>query len=114
MTRLLKFYPNREAAFQLSIWFAQGFRLHYTRPSTFLSTKNLRSAVQFEQETLNKLNTEISLGRIFGPFSTLPISTLRISPIGVIPKSDGGWRLMTDLSSPLGNSVNFYISPHLA
>lgn len=54
------------------------------------------------------------MGRILGPFSKLPISTLRISPIGLSLKSDGGWRLITHLSYPPGNSVNSYIDPELS
>jgi hypothetical protein len=74
-------------------------------------TKNLRSVEQFRQDTLEKLQSEVSMGRILGPFSRLPISNLHISPIGLMPKSDGGWRLITDLSSPEGNSINYFISP---
>jgi hypothetical protein len=39
----------------------------------------------------------------------LPISNLRISPIGLVAKPDGVWRLITNLSAPEGNSVNSYI-----
>ena len=47
-----------------------------------------------------------------GPFQTLPISNLRTSPIGVVPKGDNsGWRLITHLSFPKFNSVNSFIDP---
>ena len=32
---------------------------------------------------------------IVGPFQNRPISNLRCSPIGVVPKKTGGWRLIT-------------------
>jgi hypothetical protein len=36
-----------------------------------------------------------------------------VSPIGLTPKDDGTWRLITNLSHPLGNSVNDFIDPEL-
>jgi hypothetical protein len=47
---------------------------------------------------LQKAENEINLGRIAGPFQNRPISNLRCSPIGVVPKKTGGWRLITHLS----------------
>ena len=40
------------------------------------------------------------MGRVLGPFSEKPISTLRISPIVLVEKPDNGWRLITHLSYP--------------
>lgn len=55
---------------------------------------------------------EVELGRVGGPFRDLPISNLRISPIGVVPKGDkSGWRFITHLSFPKFNSVNFFKDP---
>jgi hypothetical protein len=62
---------------------------------------------------LEKINKEIDLGRIAGPFTEKPISNLRLNPVGVVPKSNGGWRLISHLSSPLGESVNDFIDPNL-
>ena len=45
-----------------------------------------------------------------GPFTNIPISTLHISPIRVIPKSDGTWRLITNLSHPINDCINSYIN----
>ena len=49
------------------------------------------------------------MGRVLGPFSEKPISTLRISPIGLVEKPDNGWRLITHLSYPHQFSVNHFI-----
>jgi hypothetical protein len=49
------------------------------------------------------------MGRVLGPFSEKPISTLRISPIGLVEKPDNGWRLITHLSYPNQFSVNHFI-----
>ena len=65
-------------------------------------------------ETQIKLDKEIKMGRVFGPFSEKPISTLRISPIGLVEKPDHGWRLMiTHLSYPNQFSVNHFIDKDL-
>jgi hypothetical protein len=43
-----------------------------------------------------------------GPFPNPPVASLHVSPFGVIPKNHqpGKWRLILDLSSPAGHSVN--------
>ena len=48
-----------------------------------------------------------------GPFSDPPIPNLHVSSFGVIPKRGqaGKWRLIVDLSSPRGASVNDGIDP---
>ena len=54
------------------------------------------------------LKTEVLCGRVAGPFTTLPCPELHVSRFGVIPKNNqpGQWRLILDLSSPKGHSVN--------
>jgi hypothetical protein len=63
---------------------------------------------------LEKINKEINLGRIAGPLTEKPISNLRLNPVGVVPKSNGSWRLISHLSCPLGESVNDFIDSNLA
>ncbi len=45
-------------------------------------------------------------GRVLGPFPMTAFPTVQVSRFGVIPKKSGKWRLIVDLSSPEGNSVN--------
>ena len=47
---------------------------------------------------LEKVENEILLGRIAGPFSVRPISNPRCSPIGLVPKKTSCWCLITHLS----------------
>ena len=54
----------------------------------------------------NYLAKEVSLGHVFEPTATPPANNLQINRFGVIPKKDGGWRLILDLSFPFGHSVN--------
>lgn len=109
----LSLYPNKIVAAELKEGFIRGFRLQYTGPRISTFSKNLVSALQFRDETLAKLQKEVSLGRMLGPFHFKPISNLRVSPIGLVPKPNGGWRLITNLSHPPGNSVNYFIDPDL-
>lgn len=44
-----------------------------------------------------------------GPFCHKPISNLRCSPIGLVPKKTGGLHLKTHLSHPPNDSINDYI-----
>lgn len=41
-----------------------------------------------------------------GPFPYRPIANLIVSPVGLVPKADGSWRLITHLSYPEGLSIN--------
>lgn len=107
----MEIYPNRCAAEELENGFSFGFRLKYTGPRRHIWSKNLISAEVNKEQTLTKILSEVKLGRMIGPFKKLPISTLRISPIGLVPKADGNWRLITHLSYPANDSVNLYIDP---
>lgn len=56
---------------------------------------------------LKKLEEEVSLGRIIGPFRDRPIPDLFVSPLSLIPKPNSDkWRLIFNLSHPPGASVN--------
>ena len=57
------------------------------------------------------LQTELSLGRLVGPFHPSLVPNVCISRFGVIPKNHKEtiktkWRLIVDLSFPAGQSVN--------
>ena len=86
--------------------FEFGFKLHYEGPHYSVESKNLKSGLQNEELAKEKLEQEIALGRMAGPFPYKPISNLRCSPIGLVPKKTGGFRLITHLSYPPGSSVN--------
>ena len=75
----------------------------------------LMSAKKNVEATWKKLEKEIALGRIIGPYKSRPLSNLQCSPIGLIPKQQPGeWRLITHLSFPSGNSINDGIPAEIA
>ena len=71
--------------------------------------KNFISEEMNKNATKEKLLKEVKLGRMIGPFSKKPIANLRVSPVGLAPKSDNGWRLITHLSFPNHSSINDFI-----
>ena len=106
LTYYLDKYPNKEDANLLREGFTNGFRLQYTGNTFRSDVKNLKSADLHLNELKDKLLKEVKLGRIIGPFDEPPLDNFKVSPVGLVPKSDGGWRLITHLSYPYGDSVN--------
>ena len=95
----------------LDLGFKQGFKLQYTGPRTPIFSKNLISANQHGDILEAKIFKEVTEGRMIGPFLDPPVPNLHVSPIGVVPKNDGGWRMITHLSYPPLSSINGYIDP---
>ncbi|XP_077775069.1 uncharacterized protein LOC144325502 [Podarcis muralis] len=61
-----------------------------------------------------KIDKELALHRMAGPFSTPPFPNLHVSPLGIVPKkAPGEFRLIHNLSHPRGTSVNDVIPPEL-
>ena len=70
----------------------------------------MASALLNPQVIDNYLQSEVQTGRVAGPFSQPPLPDLHVSRFGVNPKrhqpGKSLWRLILDLSSPAGLSVN--------
>ena len=93
-----------------------GFRIGFERPRPLrTSTGNCPSAEAHPQIVVEYIQKEVMLGRFIGPFTAGAIPHMQLSKFGVIPKghTPGKWRLITDLSSPKGQSVNDGIAPPL-
>lgn len=105
----LRDHPHRQQVSFVLEGLHEGFKLGYFHPRKLKSaTKNKSSACQHPSVVDSYLANEVSLGRVAGPFSSPPVPNLHISSFGVIPKEGqpGKWRLIVDLSSPRGSSVN--------
>ena len=86
-----------------------GFKLGFNyKPQLRSARRNKKSADDHPAVIDEYLALEVALGRVGGPFVHPPVTPLHISSFGVIPKSGqpGKWRLIVDLSSPSGASVN--------
>ena len=94
-----------------------GFRVGFERPRPLCSaTGNCPSANAHPQVITEYIEKEVGLGRFLGPFSGQNAPPgIHLNKFGVIPKghTPGTWRLITDLSSPRGQSVNDGIAPRL-
>ena len=86
-----------------------GFKLGFCHTQPLKpAKKNKPSAVQHASVIDEYLANEVSRGRVAGPFNSPPLPNLQVSSFGVIPKQGqpGKWRLIVDLSSPEGSSIN--------
>eukprot|EP00079_Xenopus_tropicalis_P012677 XP_002939985.2 PREDICTED: uncharacterized protein LOC100487960 isoform X1 [Xenopus tropicalis] len=107
-------YPDKEKAALLRDGFQFGFKIPAKRGTGGGSLKNLRSVRENPTLVLEKLQKEVKLGRMAGPFIEPPIPDLRVSPLGLVPKKEPGkYRMIHHLSHPKGGSVNDEIDREL-
>ena len=106
----LRYHPDRYAVNYVISGIREGFRIGFVASSVSLKSalSNMRSSIEHPSVIDAYLQTEVSARRVAGPFPSLPFSSLHISRFGVIPKNNQPekWRLILDLSSPEGHSVN--------
>ena len=107
-------YPKKSDATFLSDGFQSGFKLNFEGPRIPIDCNNLKSIKDDPEIAKDKIMHEVKLGRIAGPFTTRPILYMRCSPIGLVAKKAGGYRLITHLSYPPGLSINEHIDDALA
>ena len=90
--------------------FEQGFSLRLRDKTTLQPYTKI---LPVKPEVKEKLMDEVQKGRILGPFQAPPVPDLMVSPICVIPKSDGKkFRMIFNLSHPKDKSVNDNIPDH--
>ena len=103
-------YPDQSAAAYVLTGLREGFRIGFDASSVSLlsAPSNMRSALEHPSVVDDNLQVEVSRGRVAGPFATPPVPGLHVSRFRVIPKNNqpGKWRLILDLSSSKGHSVN--------
>ena len=114
--RALAVHPNREFAQYVCAGIRHGFCIgfDYHRAGLIPVHRNMKSAMEHGEVVEKYLGEEREVQRVLGPFKRSLFPEVHVSPFGVIPKTDPGkWRLILDLSSPRGNSVNDGIAKEL-
>ena len=109
--RLLHNHPDQAFVSKLITSLQIGFDIGYSGPHLPLVAPNLHSASVYPHIVDEALEKEIQANRIAGPYPFPPFHNLRCSGLGVVPKKDGGWRLIYHLSAPTNQSINDYIDP---
>ena len=110
----LEQHPDRDFVQYLLTGMQFGFHVGARRSSVMSSSAqgNLPSVRRHPQLVAEHLTTEREAGRLLGPLPLHLAELCQVSPIGLIPKphQPGKWRLIVDLCSPHGASVNDAIS----
>ena len=109
---LLVDYPNSRRRTYLLNGFRFGFDIGFRGEFVDLHARprNLLSSLENPAGVSEAIQKELTRGHTSGPFSSPPFPFTHCSPIGAAPKPDGSVRLILDLSSPRGDSVNDGIS----
>lgn len=104
-------HPDRVFVENLIRSFDAGFSIGYSGPELSNVAHNLQSASTNIPAIFNCVVEELKQHRMAGPFDIQPLPNFRTSPIGVVPKKEPNrFRMITDLSSPKGLSINDFIS----
>ena len=102
-------HPDKAFVKQLIYDLQHGCTIGYNGSQFANLAKNLTSAHQQPEVIDAALKKECEAGRILGPFPTPPLSNFRTSGLGLVPKHDGGWRVIHHLFAPIGLSINDFI-----
>jgi len=109
--QLLANHPDEQFQRYIVEGIRLGFRIGFdSSHPTHSSRRNMKSAYEHPQVVQEYLDRELSLQRVLKLQSdeAEAIQGLQLNPFGVIPKRGrpGKWRLIVDLSSPEGMSIN--------
>lgn len=105
---LLKNHHNRDFIIN---GFENGFKIDFKGEQQDTHAPNSASTLENPHIVQKKIDSEIELGRIAGPFDTPPFTNFRISPLAMREKQEPGkFRLLHNLSFPYNElSVNYNI-----
>ena len=108
-------HPNKQWAQAILKGIREGFRIGLNPSPQYRSTvltaqpnpKNAPSAASHQQVVQAFIQDQVDNGYMLGPFSQVESPNILVSRLGAIPKKAAGkWRVIVDLSSPSGYSVN--------
>ena len=105
--KVLAGHPDQEFAVFVVRGIREGFQIgfDYRQLKGGRTPRNMRSASENPEPIDRYVRAELQAGRLIRLGGHCPV---QISRVGVIPKphQPGKWRLITDLSSPKGESIN--------
>ena len=106
LAQILRLHPDQSLVSYLIQGFSEGFSLGVRGVVSQDHTSNLQSALSNPAATAQAIQKEVSRGHTHGPFWEPPFHPCHTSPIGIVAKKDGSFRLILDLSSNHAGSVN--------
>lgn len=91
LAHYLSGYDSDRAQFLLN-GFKSGFHLEFEgkRGYMYQFSPNLKSALENKEVVNDKIFKDLQACRIQGPFSDPPIPSIKISPLGIVPKKSPG------------------------
>ena len=114
--KALASHPDQHFCHYILNGIAQGFHIGCDRTVTLHPCSSNMPAVQQHPQLVEAhIRAEVEAGRLLGPLPPHLASLVQTNPIGLIPKphQPGKWRLIVDLSSPAGMSINDANYPRL-
>ena len=106
LSALKRMLGNHEDANYFLSGFESGFCLGFNGIMTNIRSHNSASAKENPDQVFEKVNNEIKLGRIAGPFPSPPFDPFICTPLALREKSTKGkFRLQHNLSYPYNNSA---------
>ena len=86
--------------------------MEYEGSIKFRAPDNLPTAKLDPQLIRDRLQKELQMGRMLGPFREPPFPDLMCSPVGLVPKKDTDeMHMIMHLSYLYGQSINDFINP---
>ena len=103
-------HPNKQLIGFFITGISQGFRIGYKTGQSSLksASRNLPCASHHPEVVDQYLAEECAQHRVAGPYNSTLAPDVHVSRFGVIPKNHqpNKWRLIVDLSHPVGHSIN--------
>ena len=112
----LSLHPDQEIDSYIVTGLSNGFHIgyQYHRSAPVSASSNMLAAVRNPSCHSPEISTtEISAGRVAGPFKPEEVKNVHVGRFGLIPKRGTvkEWRLILDLSFPPGASINGGFDP---
>jgi hypothetical protein len=108
--QLLSDYNHSNLRWQITKILQHGYRIGYKGPEQLILSKNLKICSINPALISSKIVEDLQLGRLE---YTEPVGPLIVSPLGLVPKHDGGIHRIHYLSYPDDMSVNAHIAEEL-